>query len=291
MTRPYLAHNGRFLRVAPDRYSALQARVEELLNPVSPKSVNKNQKVWERYAKGRAKFTELKSLELLNEVLPKAIVEHGLKYYPDPEDKASIAELDGLIHFDTTLFLLEVKAGNVDDATRRGAPEKIKRDVGGLIGKACIQAARAEEYLRRTSTPRFIRPDGSVHLVDKNRIRKVFRICVTLDHMDPLNTMLFQTAQLGGFPDSNLPWVVSLRDLFVIAEMIEFPTQFLHYLVRRRRLNELGFIHAHDELDWFGHFLQEGLYFEEWVGKDVSRLNLLTYTTQFDEWYAFSEGM
>jgi hypothetical protein len=36
---------------------------------------------------------------------------------------------------------------------------------------------------------------------------------------------------------------------------VETSCEFVHYLLRRLKINDLGFIEAHDEIDWFGHSL------------------------------------
>jgi hypothetical protein len=54
----------------------------------------------------------------------------------------------------------------------------------------------------------------------------------------------------------------------------------------------LGFVEAHDELDWFCHYLREGLYFEhlkESAQKD-HWLSLDSYTTALDNYYYYLLG-
>ena len=56
-------------------------------------------------------------------------------------------------------------------------------------------------------------------------------------------------------------------------------------------LNEVGSILADDELDWFVHYLSEGLYFEDHLkGIKPDRLRLLTYTTDIDSYYLYVIG-
>ena len=70
--------------------------------------------------------------------------------------------------------------------------------------------------------------------------------------------------------------------------MLEFPSQLVHFLQRRGRLNALGRMEAADELDWFGHYLSEGLYFEE--NSPDLQVGLLSYTTEFDDYYLYEQG-
>ena len=81
-------------------------------------------------------------------------------------------------------------------------------------------------------------------------------------------------------------------DLTVISEIVEFSSQFVHYIQRRLRPIELGWVNAHDELDWFGHYLLEGLYFDDLKeNKDEDFIyNLLSYSWIFDDYYFYVTG-
>ena len=77
--------------------------------------------------------------------------------------------------------------------------------------------------------------------------------------------------------------------LRVISEIVEFSSQFVHYIQCRLRLIELGWVNANDELDWFGHYLLEGLYFDDLKeNKDDNFIyNLLSYSSIFDDYYFY----
>ncbi len=96
----------------------------------------------------------------------------------------------------------------------------------------------------------------------------------------------------GFFEENDFPWVISLTDLRVISELVEFPSQFIHYLTRRLRVNELGRARAYDELDWFGTYLQDGLYFEDMLDeKDAPDMIFVQpVTTYFDDYYFYVTG-
>jgi len=78
----------------------------------------------------------------------------------------------------------------------------------------------------------------------------------------------------------------------VICDCIEIPAMFPHYVKRRIRVSEQGFLSAHDELDIFGYYLLEGLYFDS--KKDIApatKFNLLSYTEEFDNYYFYKAGI
>jgi hypothetical protein len=83
--------------------------------------------------------------------------------------------------------------------------------------------------------------------------------------------------------------VVTLHELDLVARTIEWPVQFVHFLRRRSRLNELGYLVASDELDWWMHYLLIGLYFEE--DENRGRTRLLSHTDPLDAWVLFDQGM
>ena len=136
--------------------------------------------------------------------------------------------------------------------------------------------------------------DGSSIAISKDRIEEIFMVTVTLENLDMYTAMLHETVQAGGFVEGELPWAVSLFDLKVITDLTEFPTQFVHYLRRRLLLNTKPniHIHTHDELDWFGLYLQHGLYFDE--RSDIEEYDRMFYdmfSSIFDDWYYFEMGV
>jgi hypothetical protein len=202
------------------------------------------------------------------------------------------AELDGMIQFDRTLLLIESKAGALTDSARRGGRERIKSNIKELLGKAHRQALRARDYIEGTVEPKFFAADGSEIPFDKRRFARIFLASTTLDPLDVYNTALHEVVSAGLLEEKHLPWAVSLDILRVIAEMNEFPTQLIHYLTRRLRINEFKKFYAGDELDWFGLYLSRGLYFD----KD-ERFNEAThvvfdgsFSADFDAYYFYKEG-
>lgn len=64
---------------------------------------------------------------------------------------------------------------------------------------------------------------------------------------------------LVALPDNPLtPWVLSLADLMAVTDLLQ-GIALIHYVTRRIRLESKAKIEAHDELDWVGHYLTDGL--------------------------------
>ena len=278
--RPFVHHEGRYLVPALGWLDwGLKDYLEDQL---------KSGKFWQRYSKLRGIFLEHASLELLGTALPHAKVYRNLEYSVVENGEAKKAELDGLILLDRAIFLVEAKAGSLTAPAQRGAPKRLRTDLRKLLGKAHSQGLRARTYIKETENPSFKSGTGELVQIDPSETDYIFVVAVTLDPLSVFAPVLHEVAQLGIFAPGELPWAVSIYDLQVVCEMLEFPSQLVHFLQRRARLNELGRFEAADELDWFGHYLTEGLYFEEYP-TDVP-IGLLSYTTEFDDYYLYEQG-
>lgn len=281
---PILRHPNGFLCPVPGMtHWAIRPRFEALMKA--------DRRLWDRYQKARAAFLVDEALRLLGSTLRRAQIFRNLQYTVETPKGPQPTELDGLAVFDTVLFLLEAKSGELTPAARRGAPLGMTEDLRALVAEPHRQALRARDYIRNADVPMFTTPDGQSITLDRARYHTTILVTVTAEPLDIFTTTLYRLKDLGIFADDELPWAVQILDLRVISELIEFPSQFVHYLIRRLRLNQLAKITAHDELDWFGHYLSEGLYFD-WFFRETNAggLRLQTYTTEIDDYYLYTTG-
>jgi hypothetical protein len=289
--RPIVHHNKRYLCPAPALlFWGARAALEELFNPELPKAVNKDVKLWQRYQKHRADYLVFEGMKLLSEILKHGESYHNLKYKFAEDGQLKEYDLDGLILYDKCAFLVEGKAGRLTEPAQRGAVDRMISDLKKLLVDSHEQATRAEKYISMSEEPVFILPDRQTLKIDKGNLKNFFLVSLTLDPLDTFTPVLYQVAELGIFGEGKLPWAVYLLDLKVITELIEFPSQFIHYLNRRLRINELASIEAYDELDWLGYYFLEGLYFEDIAKSGINRFRLLSYTTAMDEYFMYQTG-
>ncbi len=287
--RPIVRHPTGYLCPAPGMlHWAIRPRLEAMLNPEAAKAKGTNPNTWERYQKRRGSYLVEESVRLIGGALKRAQVYRNLRYRISPEVET---DLDGLVLFDTVAFLIEGKGGQLSAAARRGAPLRLIRDVEALVGDPHRQALRARDFIRATDHPEFTTETGEVLRFDKTRYRTLVLVTVTIEPLDPVVTMLHRSKDLGIFSPGELPWAVQLLDLKVIAELIEFPSQLVHYLSRRLRVNDVGRIGAHDELDWFGSYLHQGLYFDDMLASgEVDMVQLQGFTDAIDAYYWYQTG-
>jgi len=261
-----------------------------VLNPKSPRAVNKDGRIWERYQKHRANYLVSEGVKLMSDILKHGESYQNLKYQFEENGQLREHELDGLILYDKYAFLIEGKAGRLTEPAQRGSPERIVSDIKKLLVESHEQATRAEEYISKNEEPVLQLPDGQALRIDKSNLDNFFLVSLTLDPLDTFTPVLYQVAELGIFGEGKLPWAVHLRDLKVIRELVEFPSQFIHYLNRRLRINELANVEAYDELDWLGYYFSEGLYFEDVSKSGIDKFQLLSYTADMDDYFMYKMG-
>lgn len=294
MRKPLVRRGDQYLCPVPQSaYWAIRPEIEDLWNPQSKTSIVKNDVIWQKYQKIRADYVEKTALQYLNDALKFAASYQGVKYDLENEKGEKVeAELDGLIILDTAIFLVEAKSGTLTEQARRGAKKGMKDDVERLVEEAHAQALRAKKYIQTTEKPVFRLSNGQTIEVEKSKHNEIYLITVSLDDLSVFVTNTNLLRDLGFLQGGEYPWVVSLMDLKVISEIVEFSSQFVHYIQRRLHLIELGWVNAHDELDWFGHYLLEGLYFDNLKeNKDENFIyNLLSYSWIFDDYYFYVTG-
>jgi hypothetical protein len=292
-SKPFLRDGENMLYVAPSTLAwAIQPRLEEFIQNTS-KSNSTQKSVWTKYQKSRGNYLENQAITLFKNLLNRATTYQGLKYDTKNEQGGRVEnELDGLIIYDTTLLVLEAKAGSYVAAAKRGGKDSIKSVLKNLIGDAHAQALRAKKYITDNAECEFRLPDKTSLKISSGEYSRILPVAVTLESLDIFNATLHEVAKTELLASGELPWAVSLDILRVISELNEFPSQFIHYLIRRLRLNEYQKFHAHDELDWYGLYLKSGLDYED--NKEVEEadwVNVQSHTDQFDAFYAHQIGI
>ena len=277
---------------------------------------------WRRYEKRRATVSEQLSAEYLTKLLGADATHTNLKYFrPNPGvdsarlastavDITSIAEQtesDALFLVEDVAICVEVKGRSVSHQARGGHVQRLTGDLRSTVGDATNQALRLEGL---------IRTNGGLWLEDRtwldlSGVREVRSIAVCLDDMGPLGTALDELVRGNVIESDRFPWIVSLHDLAIIAEVLDRPAEFLLYL-RRRTESEVSLnFWAIDELDLFMLYLSGQLYVEpdpdrvseEFLGvrrpsgaerrryrSAAVPTRVMTHTDPLDAWVYYREG-
>lgn len=260
-------------------WDALRGRLEEALL-ASPSR--------DRYLKHRGTYLEEEATRLLKSALPHSSSWHGLKWSaPDGSDDGDI---DGLVSYHDGAIRIQAKSGSLAAATLRGAPERMRTDLGKLVGAAAEQHRRLRDAELNFTHEAL----GLSSAAKALSLPLQFEAIVTLDDLGAFVTEAFRLVEYGTLEVDRVPWIVSLHDLKVIVDLLSGP-HLLHYPCRRDRLNRWARVYAFEELDWLGHYLLRGLYFDEQLqgANAPDRLRLHTFTDDIDAYYlsAHLEGL
>jgi hypothetical protein len=261
----------------------------EAIRPTFEGALTGDKAAWDRYDRNRAGYLETKVLELIGGTSKHVTTHRALEYTFDDGAGPIRYELDGLATADDVAFLIEAKAGSLRPSSRRGAAESLIDDLTALIGEAHEQASRAARYIASDEEVSFQGPTGEVR-VRREDYRRQILVTATLDELLAFATHTASLGELIALPAGSRAWAVNLSDLRVITELVEGVGQLVHYLERRLALEQMN-ITAQDELDWFGHYLEEGLYFRELKEGQMPGMSVGTYTEPLDDFFRWQAGL
>lgn len=247
--------------------------------------IKNNNAVWKKYNKNKSDYLENATIDLFRKIFPTAKIYQSL-YYNSLDGKR--CELDGLIQYDNCILLIEAKSGIFAKSAQNGGVKRLKKVIYENIEYAAYQAHRAKEYIIETETPIFENEHKKEILrLNKNGFENIFLLNITMEYFSELSTNIKQLKNLGFYSIKDFPWSVSLGDLKIITDFIQFPNQFLHYIYFREKFSNKVIIRNNYkhfyELDLFGFYLfeeKEDLpkYFIEDVNENTIAYNMYCKT-------------
>ncbi len=204
-------------------------------------------------------FIELKTKNLFQKLLPLTKFYHSLEYEVTEDEMVKRTELDILGISSDTLYIIEVKAGELNPKHRRGAIKGLKDRLKETINEGSYQCHRAMKYISEQISPIFEYVEDGTRktlTIDKSKVTSIFKISVTFEHFATIS------ANLRYLIDSNVlsedfkwTWIVSIFDLMIFADIIESEDDFKEYLQNRIAIYDRTDIEFSDEIDILGYFL------------------------------------
>jgi hypothetical protein len=251
----------------------------------------KNTSSWHRFERLRGKEVERLALSYLASAMPGSRSWQGVSFSLEVDGEVRNYDIDGLLVCDTVMFVVEGKSAPLGAASRRGAPARLQKQLNDLLVKAAIQADRARRALAGPGTV-FRDPDGGV-IALPDQVSEIIPIVVTLENLSEITTAIWELQETGLLEaDVPVPWALNLYELELICDLTEYPAMLVQFFRRRSRLNELRRVHAGDELDWWMHYLERGLYFERELeeSEPPDSIHLLSMTDPLDAYYLWQRG-
>jgi hypothetical protein len=243
-------------------------------------------KQWDRYQKHKGRYLESEATKEFRKIFPKATLHQSLFYNLEENGELKQFELDCLVIYDTNLVLVESKSGVFSDSARKGGVKRLERIIKDNIETAFEQAIRARDYIINTELPIFYDDKGNELLrIEKANYYRFFLVNLTLHNFGEVATMLhkFRKAELYRYDE--YPLSLNLNDLKTMADSIAYPSQFLHYIHRRvklnNRLSDKSSIITTDELDLFAQYFETNLYYDNETDYDF--IYIPDYAPEFNQ--------
>ena len=280
-TKPVLRVEQGYLVPVPVRNTLL-----ETIRPGMENLLRGDPVAWDRYTRVRGRFLETEAVRLLAHAIPGAESWKGLTWASDHDD----SDLDGLVDAGDIALRIQCKAGRISDSVRRGAPESTTEKLEKLISHAAKQHARLATALELRTAE-----DLGFSTAQAKALSRPLQVEVIVS-LDNITTWATQANQLTSIdvlpPDRATPWILSLTDLMAVVELLR-GASLVDYIVRRQRIERDGRIQTHDELDWVGNYIEEGLFFDShFEGNDaLAGVFLPSYTDSIDAWYWARAGV
>jgi len=235
----------------------------------------------------RDNYIELKVKQLFEKFLPSVQFYHSLDYNIVEGGIAKKPELDILGVSSDTLYIIEVKAGELNKKHRRGAILGLKDRLKDTVNEGSYQCYRAEKFIADNATPEFTYVDGNQRrtlTIDKTKNYQTIKISVTYEHLSTVSVNLKYLIESGVLSAAyKWTWIVSLFDLMIFADLIESEEDFKEYLQNRLGLYERNDIEFHDEIDILGYFFEN--LFPLKAEKENEKIFMLSYKDDIETYY------
>jgi hypothetical protein len=232
----------------------------------------------ETYNRKRGSWLEVRTANCLRRIFPDDEILINPKY-PNNEEFSDV-----LVLHDRKIFIINCKSKRLKYESRIGHSfTAIKEDFEKGIKDSFKQGVRARDYLNDNENSQII-ANGYPLIVDINQVTNIFLMSVTLSSYQNLATRLANIEPaLKLFTDNQYPWAISLFDLEIICELIDYPSVFIHYTKRRLQLEKTHFRVSADEIDLLGFYIHRGLYFKSDIFENINGLYLFSYSDEIDK--------
>ncbi|MBK9420135.1 MAG: hypothetical protein IPN44_03670 [Flavobacteriales bacterium] len=221
-------------------------------------------------------YIEAKVRSQFQKMLPSVAFYSSLEYEIEEDGFSKRPELDVLGVSDGDVYIIEVKAGELNEKHRRGAVMGLKDRIAETIGEGASQCHRALKFIIDSSNPTFEYVEKGVRhtlAFDKTKAIRFHKICVTFEHFSSIAINVEQLVESHLLSESyRETWLLSLYDLMVFADIIESEGDLRDYLQHRMALNTRKDALFFDEIDILGFFLKGNFPLPDAVDGEVSQI-------------------
>jgi hypothetical protein len=236
----------------------------------------------------RASFLEGSLEDLFRKALPDADFYPAFKWKQDGQQ----FENDLVVVIDRVVVIAEAKSHYLTPSGLRGAPDRVKRHVRDLVLSPSIQSHRLEKLITAARSgdedaKKLLAANG----IEADKADRVIRLSVTLYDLSVLSASEQDFKKIGWVPaDHPVAPSILIADLRCVADILDNPLLFLHYLSERSHVQK-SFDLLGDELDFLGLYMSSAYNLAALAG-EADFFNVSGMSSTIDEYYeAVSAGI
>jgi hypothetical protein len=175
----------------------------------------------------RADYLEDRVVSLCRDAFPQASLWRNCMWIGESGKRY---ETDVLLVFDSVALVIECKSARITPAARRGAPERLQREIQKLIEDSSKQFARLAEALLASNTDFEFTTSEGTHRLPRGAIKRVVRLNVTLDFFGPIACAVRQMVD-AKLIDLSVATAATLAatDFENMLRILETPLERIHY--------------------------------------------------------------
>ena len=259
-------------------YCSILGTVEYLQLEILESFIKDYPSINQKFSKVKAKYLEKSVKNLFDNNFSDALIFQNVYWFDDKNDQH---ETDLVVSINDFLFIVESKSGLLTESAKRGATERLFKNLKDLIEEPSYQASKFIEYVNSQ--------ENQIVIYDKKKRKQFFpkpkyiiSLGVTLSQFGVNSTILKKLIKLELFEKvEGITSSINLNDLEVVFEVLESVPQKIHYLQRRKEIEDsLEFIG--DEIDLLSMYLENGFNFGKIEKSDTHFLNLVLLSKRID---------
>lgn len=283
-TKPIIEHEGRYL--VPS-FPLLIWAVEDVIEA----AIKKNQKLNEKYPNIKHDFVLNMGLEFFKTLLPTATIFQPNLFYFVNTDRC---ETDGLIIYDQVLFIIETKGHRISQRAKKGFTDRTEKHLEEIVQESYGQGIRTLKYIEKCGNAEFKTKKGELVSINRKDFDEIVIVSLTLEPVGNLSMLIKATNEIEYFNEGHFPWIISIYDLVILADLIENPIMLIHYIKRRNKFLSHKLLSIYEELDLFSYFLSNGLYVEHTLKdaeeENASWIEFMPDTDEINDYYMYKFG-
>lgn len=283
-TKPIIEYGERYLIPS---FPLIIWAVEDVIES----ALKQNRKLNEKYPNIKHDFVLNQGIEFFKTLLPTANFFQPNLFYFVNNDRC---ETDGLIIYDQVLFIIEVKGHRITPRAKKGYTDRTGKHLEEIVQESYGQGIRTLKYIEDSGIAEFKTKSGKQVLIDRKDFDEIVIVSLTLEPIGNMSMVIKATNDIGFFQDGHFPWIISIYDLVVLADLFENPLMLIHYIKRRKKFLSHKTLSTYEELDLVSYFLSNGLYIEHTLKdaeeKNISWIEYMPDTDEINDYYMYKFG-